>query len=339
MTAIHFDRRFTALMKYVIHGPVKPLGIVKDFFARVEFRNRGSPHYHIFFWVGNVPNDINENTSKTVLQYITNTIHTHIPLETENPELYHLVKKLQTHSHSNYCMRSGKHPCRFGFPKRECIKSRLLSRVMTMKNRGQFYETYRPKNSAFINAYNPQILLHWRANMDVQLINDADGAAYYVCHYLCKSEPDELRCALGNLINTVFHQNPEMTVFQRLWNIGLCVLKHRQVSAQEAAFRLSHLKLIQCSWSVVYLNIRPQNKRFKMLKPLAEIEAMNDTETDIFMHNIIGYYMARPQSMETVSLHFFASWYIKCPAPAGQSQTRCLERVYIEKYDVWVRKR
>ena len=309
MTAIHFDRRFTALMKYVIHGPVKPLGIVKDFFARVEFRNRGSPHYHIFFWVGNVPNDINENTSETVLQYITNTIHTHIPLETENPELYHLVKKLQTHSHSNYCMRSGKHPCRFGFPKRECIKSRLLSRVMTMKNRGQFYETYRPKNSAFINAYNPQILLHWRANMDVQLINDADGAAYYVCHYLCKSEPDELRCALGNLINTVFHQNLEMTVFQRLWNIGLCVLKHRQVSAQEAAFHLSHLKLIQCSRSVVYLNIRPQNKRFKMLKPLAEIEAMNDTETDIFMHNIIDYYMARPQSMETVSLHFFASWF------------------------------
>ena len=64
MTAIHFDRRFTALMKYVIHGPVKPLGIVKDFFARVEFRNRGSPHYHIFFWVGNVPNDINEIQAK-----------------------------------------------------------------------------------------------------------------------------------------------------------------------------------------------------------------------------------------------------------------------------------
>lgn len=48
MTAIHFDRRFTALMKYIIKGPLQPLGEVKDNFARVEFQNRGSPHYHIF---------------------------------------------------------------------------------------------------------------------------------------------------------------------------------------------------------------------------------------------------------------------------------------------------
>ena len=118
--------------------------------------------------------------------------------------------------------------------------------------------------------------------MDIQLINDAHGAAYYVCHYLCKSEPDELRCALGNLINTVFQQNPGMSAFQRLWDIGLCVLKNRRVSAQEAAFRLSNLKLIQSSRSVVYLNTRPEIKRFKMLKSLSEIEAMPDGETDIF---------------------------------------------------------
>ena len=29
--------------------------------------------------------------------------------------------------------------------------------------------------------------------MDIQMINNAEGAAYYVCHYLCKSEPDELK--------------------------------------------------------------------------------------------------------------------------------------------------
>ncbi|WAQ95124.1 hypothetical protein MAR_007595 [Mya arenaria] len=154
--------------------------------------------------------------------------------------LRRLVAKLQTHSHSNYCMKSSKPPCRFGFPK----------------------HTYRPSDSLLIIAYNPENLRHWRANMDIQLINDANGAAYYVCHYLYKSEPDELKCALANLINTVFKQNPDMTAFQRLWNVGLCVLKNRRVSAQEADFRLSNLCLIQSSRTVVSLNTRPKERRF-----------------------------------------------------------------------------
>lgn len=49
ITAIHFDRRFTALMQFVINGPLRPLGTVRDYFARVEYQNRGSPHYHIFW--------------------------------------------------------------------------------------------------------------------------------------------------------------------------------------------------------------------------------------------------------------------------------------------------
>ena len=338
MTAIHFDRRFSALMKFIVHGNLKPLGVVKDYFARAEFQLRGSPHYHIFFWCEGVPTKVDGGTRDSILQYISNTIHTHIPLESDDSELYQLVKKLQTHHHGNYCTRSSRKQCRFGFPKRDCPKTKLLSRIMAVKNRGQFYETYRPKDSVYVNSYNPEILRHWRANMDIQLINDADGAAYYVCHYLCKAEPDELKCALSNLINTVFQQNPEMTAFQRLWNIGLCVLKNRQVSAQEAAFRLSNLKLIQCSRSVVFLNTRPQAKRFKMLKPLNEIESMDDAETDIFLHNIIDYYSARPSSMETMSLHYFASWYKKCPPPVRQS-ARSLERLYVEKYNIWIRKR
>lgn len=49
LTAIHFERRFKALMKYVINGKQKPLGEVTDYFAFVEFQNRGSPHIHMFF--------------------------------------------------------------------------------------------------------------------------------------------------------------------------------------------------------------------------------------------------------------------------------------------------
>ena len=59
--------------------------------------------------------------------------------------------------------------------------------------------------------------------MDIQIINNAKGAAYYVCDYLCKSEPDELKNALSNLITTVFDNQPDMPANQKLFRIGqLC---------------------------------------------------------------------------------------------------------------------
>ena len=45
MAAIHFERRFDALIKYVINSQEHPIGKVKDFFYRVEFEIRGSCHY------------------------------------------------------------------------------------------------------------------------------------------------------------------------------------------------------------------------------------------------------------------------------------------------------
>lgn len=89
-----------------------------------------------------------------------------------------------------------------------------------------------------INPYNPVILRHWRANIDVQLVCNAEGVAYYVCSYLCKSEPEDLRSALGNLILNAFKQNPDLEKYKKLLQIGLCVLKHRRLSSQEAAYRL-----------------------------------------------------------------------------------------------------
>lgn len=241
-TAVHFERRFTALLNNVLLGPMKPLGNVKDYFIRVEFQNRGSPHYHSFFWISDIPNNITSN-SDYLLNYINNTIKTDLPIQDE--ELAHFVNKLQRHTHSTYCKPHLKSPCRFGFPKRSCKKSRILHNNEIVKNKGRFYETKRSPSCLNVNSYNPIILRHWRANMDIQVINNAEGAAYYVCHYLCKSEPDELRLALTNLIQNVFDQDPSITAFKRLWNIGCCVLKHRRLSSQEAAFKLSNLKLLQ----------------------------------------------------------------------------------------------
>ena len=108
MAAIHFERRFDALMKYVINSQEHPTGKVKDFIYRVEFKIRGSCHYLVtacFFWIENIPQDISCDTRDVLVQYIKSVIKTDIPDELD-VELYQLVKRLQTHSHSTYLKKN-----------------------------------------------------------------------------------------------------------------------------------------------------------------------------------------------------------------------------------------
>ena len=48
IVAQHFVKRWRSLFKHVIlNGKEGALGEVTDYFVRVEFQNRGSPHLHI----------------------------------------------------------------------------------------------------------------------------------------------------------------------------------------------------------------------------------------------------------------------------------------------------
>ena len=117
MAAIHFERRFDALMKYVINSQEHPIGNVKDFIYRVGFKIRGSCHYLVtayFFSIENIPHDISCDTHDVLVQYINSVIKTDIPDESDG-ELYQLVKRLQTHSHSEYFQKTQPSSGRFKF--------------------------------------------------------------------------------------------------------------------------------------------------------------------------------------------------------------------------------
>ena len=108
MAAIHFERRFGALVKYVINSQEHPIGKVKDFIQRVEFKIRCSCHYLVtayFSWIENIPQEISCDTRDVLVQYINSVINTDIPDESD-VELYQLVKRHQTHSHSKYLKKN-----------------------------------------------------------------------------------------------------------------------------------------------------------------------------------------------------------------------------------------
>ena len=46
----HFSHRFAMFVKHILKGTAKPIREVVDYFWRIEFQMRGSPHVHSFWW-------------------------------------------------------------------------------------------------------------------------------------------------------------------------------------------------------------------------------------------------------------------------------------------------
>ena len=64
-----FDKRFHVFLQDVILGPNEPIGKIKDYFYRVEFQQRGSPHVHYLFWVENAPT-LDQHGEEAVCEFI-----------------------------------------------------------------------------------------------------------------------------------------------------------------------------------------------------------------------------------------------------------------------------
>ena len=98
---------------------------MKDYYHRVEFQNRGSPHIHMFLWIDNSPifieNDI--KTEKDIISFIDKYISTEKNInEGDN------VVDYQIHKHSKSCRRKikGENICRFNIPFPPMKETRIL---------------------------------------------------------------------------------------------------------------------------------------------------------------------------------------------------------------------
>ena len=87
MAAIHFERRFDALMKCVIIVRNIPLQRSKISFiieSNLKLEVVAITWYtHIFFWIENIPQDVSCDTRDVSIQYIDSVIKTDIPDESD----------------------------------------------------------------------------------------------------------------------------------------------------------------------------------------------------------------------------------------------------------------
>ena len=83
------SRRFQCLVKEVIKGSGKPIGEVIDFFWRIEFQLRGSPHVHSLWWIKDAPDLDTKAVSKSAPEFIDRYISIQVQMravERMNPD-------------------------------------------------------------------------------------------------------------------------------------------------------------------------------------------------------------------------------------------------------------
>ncbi|XP_061175632.1 uncharacterized protein LOC133184560 [Saccostrea echinata] len=352
-----FDHRFHTFLKDVIMSDAQPIGKVVDYFYRVEFQQRGSPHTHCLFWIDGAPK-FEQDSETDVVKFIDRYITCEIPDAIENPEMHDIVMAVQQHSknHSKSCKKKGT-VCRFNFPRPpsertfiskpkedidekeeklakerlsllwDAVKSNEDERAISLdllQKAGLTQEEFekcfsfitkrntvvlkRLPNELFTNQYNEHLLRAWNANMDIQYVLDAYSCVVYIISYISKAER-ELGLLLQQTKNEAVEGN--LNAQEAMKKVGTAYLHHREISAQEAVYRVIGLRLKECSRKVEFVPVgdnpcrmsiplKEVKKRQNMSKIKEQIHSSEEqdnpeNDSDIWLTNAVDRYIGRPE--------------------------------------------
>ena len=140
--------------------------------------------------------------------------------------------------------------------------------------------------------------------MDIQFIIDAYACVMYVASYMMKNER-----GMCELLKQVGRESRSEDITKQLKQLRSAFLHNREVSAQEAAYRLLLIPMKQLSRSVVFLNTNAAKERINVLKPLEDLKMMNDEDEDVFQKSIIDRYIHRPPELENMCFAEFGAKY------------------------------
>ena len=343
--ARHFQYRLNAFFNDFLKSTARPLGEISDYAIRIEFQARGSPHAHTVIWVKDAPKfDVNEDSEVTdfIDQYITCA-------KPEDGKLRELVLLLQEHKHSTYCKKGPTCRFHFPQPpspitliaKSDTDPDKLkaaqqcLSKVrktlvegdsnvgleellgsagveldsymdaLHTSSKGNTVVLKRSPDESKINNYNSAVMMAWQANMDIQYVLNAYACVMYVASYIMKAER-----SMGDLLKRVACESRSDELVKQLRKVGSAFLTHREVSAQEAAYRILSIPMKQLSRSVVFIDTNPKNERIAVLKNSQALEQLDDSDVDVFQKSLVDRYQHRPQEIRSMCLAEFAATYV-----------------------------
>ena len=139
--------------------------------------------------------------------------------------------------------------------------------ALEVSTNGNVVVLKRDPGECFINNYNPSVMLVWL---------NAYACIMYVASYIMKTER-----SMGELLKRVAAEARIDELKYQLRKVGSAFLTHREVSAQEAVYRILSLPMKQLSRSVVFVNTNPKNERIAVLKDNASLSHLEDNDTQM----------------------------------------------------------
>ena len=250
LACTYLQTKFDATLKFML-SDANPIGKIKHHFVRTEYQTRLMPHFHCFFWVEDAP-IIGRDSEDTILNFIGKYVSCKLPSPNEDPFMFGLVKKYQTHHCNSYCLRKpkkgrGKARCKFSFPRAASIKPILhgvatsIASHKTGSYKKRLYEVERKHNERYINDYNPTLLYLWKGNVDIQFIGEeSESLVEYISKYATKAP----RSAISDFELDAIEVNNKSN-FGKLFQLASKLMKDRELGAMEARNFLLSEKPVQ----------------------------------------------------------------------------------------------
>ena len=343
----YFDHRVHVFINNILRSPHEPIGKVTDYFYRVEFQQRGSPHIHMIVWIDQAPVfdvDNDEQVSQFIDKYTSCSTSV-------LPEMMKYVD-LQRHKHSKSC-RKGQMPiCRFGFPHPPMSRTRILRSKLSASEDNEPNKTYESiiqklndmkdgenitfeqflielnmseedyiecieKSLTTSTIYLKRSPSEIRINPYMKHLLDAWKANHdmqyimdpYACAMYIVAYMSKSQRGMSQLLHKACEETKKgnMTLKESVRHMGNKFLNSVEISAQEAAYLVLQLPLTNCTRSVIFLNTSHPDERTFMLKDQETLEEMPKESTDIACGNTITRYSQRPKQLRDWCLADFAS--------------------------------
>lgn len=90
----------------------------------------------------------------------------------------------------------------------------------------------------------------------------------YVCAYICKNEPFEIRQKIKSCIQELPEDSTQRKLLSKIGNI---LLTQRTIGLQETAYRLLGLNMVYSSRESIYVDVNIPENRYRILKSKKKI--------------------------------------------------------------------
>ncbi|XP_061195058.1 uncharacterized protein LOC133203256 [Saccostrea echinata] len=320
--ARYFDFRFNKFFAEVLSHKTNPVGFIEDFFYRIEFQQKGSPHVHMLLWIKDAPS-VQTHSYEEVAQFIDK----YAICEKHGADDF--LINYQTHRHARTCMKKNKPICRFHFPIPPMPQTVVLAplddddehcstAVMSYQKIVDYLNSSKFRESEIEMTFQ-DILLELQMNVECYI--RAVRSTLKQEKVFLKRNPNEVRInAYNNVLLQSWQANMDIQFILDAYACATYIVSYiskgqRGMSnllrhaCEEARQNDSDIRQQVRRIGNKFLSHVEIDERVVLLKPRHVLEELKESSTDIEAGNITRLYQQRPKALEGICLADFVSWF------------------------------